>query len=40
MKIVVLDGYNLNPGDNPWTAVEQLGTVTVNDRTPRERIVD
>jgi glycerate dehydrogenase len=33
MKIVVLDGYTLNPGDNPWTPVEKLGEVTVYDRT-------
>lgn len=34
MNIVVLDGYTLNPGDNPWTALEALGEVTVFDRTP------
>ncbi len=33
MKIVVLDGYTLNPGDNPWTPIESLGEVTVYDRT-------
>lgn len=33
MKIVVLDGYTLNPGDNPWTPIESLGAVTVFDRT-------
>jgi len=31
--IVVLDGYTLNPGDNPWTELEALGSVTVYDRT-------
>lgn len=37
MKIVVLDGYTLNPGDNPWTLLEELGDVRVYDRsTPRE----
>jgi glycerate dehydrogenase len=39
MTIVVLDGYTLNPGDNPWTAVEQLGAVTVYDRTAADEIV-
>ncbi len=36
--IVVLDGYTLNPGDNPWTELESMGTVTVHDRTldPRD----
>jgi glycerate dehydrogenase len=27
MKIVVLDGYTLNPGDNPWKALAELGEV-------------
>jgi glycerate dehydrogenase len=40
MKIVVLDGYTLNPGDNPWDAVEQLGELTVYSRTPPEKIVE
>ena len=31
--IVVLDGYTLNPGDNPWTGMEALGSVNVYDRT-------
>ena len=39
MNIVVLDGYTLNPGDNPWTAVEQLGTLAVYDRTPVDQVV-
>ncbi len=38
MKIVVLDGYTLNPGDNPWTPVEKLGDLTVYDRTPTDKI--
>lgn len=37
MRIVVLDGYTLNPGDNPWTPLEELGEVQVYDRsTPTE----
>jgi glycerate dehydrogenase len=38
MNIVVLDGYTLNPGDNPWTAIEALGSLTVHDRTPENLI--
>lgn len=34
MKIVVLDGYCLNPGDLSWQGFEALGEVTVYDRTP------
>jgi glycerate dehydrogenase len=40
MRIVVLDGYTLNPGDNPWTAVASLGELVVYDRTPPARIVE
>ncbi len=39
MKIVVLDGFTLNPGDNPWTDVEALGPTEVYDRTPPPEIV-
>lgn len=33
MKIVVLDGYTLNPGDLSWGELEKLGDVKVYDRT-------
>lgn len=33
MKIVVLDGYSVNPGDLSWEALEECGEVTVYDRT-------
>ena len=33
MKIVVLDGYTLNPGDLTWEALENLGECKVYDRT-------
>ncbi len=33
MNIVVLDGYCLNPGDLSWNGMEELGNVTVYDRT-------
>ena len=39
MRIVVLDGYVLNPGDCPWDPVAALGELTVHDRTPAEEIV-
>ena len=40
MKIVILDGQTLNPGDNPWTEIEQLGAVEIFARTPAEEIVN
>lgn len=33
MNIVVLDGRVLNPGDNPWTALEACGELVVYDKT-------
>lgn len=33
MKIIVLDGYTLNPGDLDWKGLETLGECTVYDRT-------
>jgi len=39
LKIVVLDGYTLNPGDNPWDPVAALGELTVYDRTPADAII-
>lgn len=40
MKIVVLDGYTLNPGDNSWEAVEANGDLSVYDRTTADEIYD
>lgn len=36
MKMVVLDGKTLNPGDISWAEVETLGDLKVYDRTPYE----
>ena len=36
MKIVILDGHALNPGDLSWDALKTFGTVTYYDRTPTE----
>jgi glycerate dehydrogenase len=39
MKIVVLDGYALNPGDLDWKGFESCGELTVYDRTPPDEVV-
>lgn len=39
MKLVVLDGYALNPGDLSWSCLERFGSVTVYDRTPDAEII-
>ncbi len=36
MKIVVLDGYTLNPGDLNWDGINQFGELKVHDRTDFE----
>ena len=36
MKIVVLDGYCLNPGDLSWGQLATLGECSIHDRTPAE----
>lgn len=38
MKITVLDGYGLNPGDLSWSGFEALGDLTVYDRTAPEDV--
>lgn len=40
MKIVVLDGYCVNPGDLSWSAFEKLGECVVYDRTAPKQIVE
>ncbi|GAI79290.1 unnamed protein product, partial [marine sediment metagenome] len=39
MKIVILDGYTLNPGDLSWKALEALCDCTVYDRSAPEEVI-
>ncbi len=39
MKIVVLDGYGMNPGDLSWNKLEKLGEVTIYDRTAPSEVI-
>ena len=36
LKISILDGYTLNPGDLSWTEVKKLGATKIFDRTQPE----
>lgn len=38
MRIVVLDGHTLNPGDLSWDELAALGDLTVHPRTPAELV--
>lgn len=40
MKIVVLDGYTLNPGDLTWDGLKKFGEVVIYDRTPADNVVE
>lgn len=39
MKIVVLDGYGVNPGDLSWEKLGELGELTVYERTAPEEVL-
>ena len=40
MKIVILDGYTLNPGDLSWDGLKAFGDIEVYDRTPVDQVVE
>ena len=40
MKIVILDGYTANPGDLSWKALEEIGELTVYERTKPEETIN
>ncbi|UCF15651.1 MAG: D-2-hydroxyacid dehydrogenase [Phycisphaerales bacterium] len=39
MKIVVLDGFTLNPGDLSWKGLQELGECSIYDRSARKDIL-
>lgn len=39
MKIVILDGYTVNPGDLSWEEIENLGSCTIYERTAPEETI-
>jgi glycerate dehydrogenase len=40
MKIVVTDGFTLNPGDLSWEGVKHFGDITIYDRTAGSQVVE
>ncbi len=40
MRIVILDGYTLNPGDLTWNEITQLGDCSIYDRTSSELTIE
>ena len=40
MRIVILDGGTVNPGDISWEPLESLGEVSVYSSTPKEKVIE
>ncbi|MDE3179040.1 MAG: D-2-hydroxyacid dehydrogenase [Acidobacteriota bacterium] len=40
MKIVVIDGHTLNPGDLSWDELRNLGEAAIYERTPAEMVAE
>lgn len=40
MKIVILDGATVNPGDLTWEEVSALGDIRIYGRTPQEKVIE
>ena len=39
MKIIILDGHTINPGDLSWEKLKEYGALTVYERTPKELLI-
>lgn len=40
IKIVILDGFTINPGDLSWNGLKQFGEVIVYDRTANDQVIE
>ncbi|MFY0598646.1 MAG: D-2-hydroxyacid dehydrogenase [Cyclobacteriaceae bacterium] len=40
MRIVILEAFHSNPGDQSWSEIEALGELTVYERTSQEQLVE
>ncbi|HYG39265.1 MAG TPA: D-2-hydroxyacid dehydrogenase [Cytophagales bacterium] len=40
MKIVILDGYTLNPGDLSWDELKKIGNLVIYDRTLPDQVIE
>ena len=39
MKLIILDGYSINPGDLSWAPIEAIATFHSYDRSRQDEIV-
>lgn len=40
MRVVVLDGYVLNPGDLDWGPLERLGELVIHERSAPDEVLE
>ena len=40
MRIVVVDGHTMNPGDNPWDEIAALGELVIYERSTHEQLIE
>lgn len=40
MRIVITDGYDLNPGDLSWSTISNLGEIVYHDSTARDKVLE
>ena len=40
MRIVILDGFSVNPGDLSWDELNQFGEVIIYERTSEDEVID
>ena len=40
MKLVILDGHAVNPGDLPWSKFYEFADITVYERSDKNQIIE
>ena len=40
IKLTILDGHAVNPGDLPWDFLKKYAEITVYERTPQEQVAN
>ena len=40
IKLTILDGHAVNPGDLPWDFLKKYATLTIYERTPQDQVIE
>ena len=40
IKLTILDGHAVNPGDLPWDFLKKYADITVYERTPQDQVIE